>query len=489
MNAKSDNIDRFFKKKLENYKDNPAPVVWDNISEKLGHKKKRTLVLFMSRVAAGITLIIALGLGYYFLTKDSSEMLSQSSEQDEKQVKEKAITSPGKLAELETEEISVKKDLEEYEISEATDIEKSKESPLIKQYETTIESEVITTSEKTYETALTKSITREQAAETDSYKSGNLLSRIKSIITEKINNTYAEDIKIAGTMERKPSKERLEYTEHTTEEEISFDDDKAAGSKWTIGGQLAPLYSYRNVSSDYLDSYVKDQINSKESGVITYAVGLNVAMSPGKRLSVQSGLYYSKYGQQTDAVNIYEIRETGWDYSASESTTNVMISQSIGTVSNNNEDLLKFNQSINDDEKNRAEISYFAEQTATDVDVDASATQYFEYLEIPLIIKYKIIDRKIDLNVLGGISTHFLIGNEIYLDYNNMYDKFPENVNINNMNYSGSLGIGIEYPILSKLMLNVEPRFKYYLNSIVKNPSYNIHPYSFGIFTGVNYLF
>jgi hypothetical protein len=489
MNAKSENIDRFFKKKLENYEDNPAPVVWDNISEKLGHKKKRTLVLFMSRVAAGITLIIAIGLGYYFLNKDSSEIITESSEQDEKKVKEKAVTSPGKLAELETEEISGKKDMEKYEISEETDIEKSKEALLIKQYEKPTENKIITAREKTYEPALTSSLAKEQSAETDNYKSGNILSRIKSIIAEKIKNTYAEDIKIAERIRKKPAGENLEYPGYITEEEISYTDTKAGESKWTVGGQLGPLYSYRNVSSDYLDSYVKDQINSKESGIITYAMGLNVAMSPGKRLSIQSGLYYSKYGQQTDAVNIYEIHETGWDNTASESTTNVMISQSIGTVSNNNEDLLKFNQSINDDEKNRAEISYFAEQTATDVDIDATATQYFEYLEIPLIIRYKIIDRKIDFNLLSGISTHFLIGNDIYLDYDNMYDRFPENVNINNMNYSGSFGIGIEYPILSKLMLNVEPRFKYYLNPIVKNPSYNIHPYSFGIFTGINYLF
>ena len=214
-------------------------------------------------------------------------------------------------------------------------------------------------------------------------------------------------------------------------------------------------------------------------------------MSPGKRLSIRSGIYYSKYGQQTNAVNVFTsyAPQLGWDNTPQESTTNVLISQSIGTVSNNTNDLLKFNQAINADAENQEELRYFSAQNTTDMEYDASATQYFEYLEIPLIIKYKIIDRKIDLNVLSGISTHFLIANDIYLDYDNMSDRFPENVNVNNMNYSGSFGIGIEYPILSKLMLNVEPRFKYYLNPIVKNPSYNIHPYSLGIFTGISYVF
>ncbi len=285
----------------------------------------------------------------------------------------------------------------------------------------------------------------------------------------------------------------MRYTGYIAEEDIIYEDTKTGESKWTIGGELAPLYSYRNVSSDYLDSYVKDQINSKESGIITYAVGLNIAMSPGKRLSINSGIYYSKYGQQTDAVNVYtsNIPAAMWDNDPQESPTNVLISQSYGTVISNNSDLLKFNQSMNANEDNSQEIRYFGSQTNADIDADAKATQYFEYIEIPLIIKYKIIDRKMDFNILSGISTHFLIGNDIYLDYSSLYDnaRFPENVSVNNMNYSGSLGIGIEYPILSKLMLNIEPRFKYYINPIVSNPSYNIHPYSLGIFTGISYVF
>lgn len=484
MNEKGENIDRFFKQKLENYEEIPVSAVWDKISEKLGHNKKRKLVFYMSRIAAGITLVVALGLTYHFLNKDTSGVLADSTEHPGEQAKEKAVTSPGKLAELETREIPDRKDLEEVEISKAVDIDKSAEPLAAEQYE-------ITSQEKSYDQSLTERIIAEQSTETDNYKSRNILSRIKAIIVNKIENTYAEDTRIAERTVKKLAEEYLRYTEYITEEEISYDDEKSGESKWTIGGQLAPLYSYRNVSSDYLDSYVKDQINSKESGIITYAVGLNVAMSPGKRLSIRSGIYYSKYGQQTDAVNVFtsDAPQLGWDNAPEESTTNVLISQSIGTVSNNDNDLLKFIQANNADAKNQEELRYFSAQNTTDIEYDASATQYFEYLEIPLIIKYKIIDRKIDLNVLSGISTHFLIGNTIYLDYDNMSDRFPENVNVNNMNYSGSVGIGIEYPILSKLMLNVEPRFKYYLNPIVKNPSYNIHPYSLGIFTGISYVF
>ncbi len=456
MNAKSENIDRFFRDKLENYEDNPAEVVWDKISEKLGHKKKRTLVIFMSRVAAGIALVVALGLGYYFLNRDSSEKLAETTQHAE----EKAVTSPDKTAEPE----------------------------VVK----TPDSEIIVTQETTYRPVFSESIKKDQPERTEIYISRDILSGIESIGVGKIENTYAENIEITAGIEPGAEEENIRYTGYIAEEDIIYEDTKTGESKWAIGGELAPLYSYRSVSSDYLDSYVKDQINSKESGIISYAVGLNFAMSTGKRLSINSGIYYSKYGQQTDAVSVYTSNiPAAFDNDPQESPTNVLISQSYGTVISNNSDLLKFNQSMNPKEDISQEIRYFGSQTAADIDADAKATQYFEYIEIPLIVKYKIIDRKMDFNILSGFSTHFLIGNDIYLDYSGLYDnaRFPENVNVNNMNYSGSLGIGIEYPILSKLILNIEPRFKYYINPIVSNPSYNIHPYSLGIFTGISYVF
>ena len=101
MNEKSENIDRFFKKKLENYEETPGSVVLDNLAEKLGHKKERRLLIFVSRIAAGITLVIALGLAYHYLNKDTSEVLTESTEQPGEQAKEELVTSSGKLTELE----------------------------------------------------------------------------------------------------------------------------------------------------------------------------------------------------------------------------------------------------------------------------------------------------------------------------------------------------------------------------------------------------
>jgi hypothetical protein len=130
---------------------------------------------------------------------------------------------------------------------------------------------------------------------------------------------------------------------------------------------------------------------------------------------------------------------------------------------------------------------------ATDANLKASddlkAFQYFEYLEVPLIVKYKIIDRKLDFHLLGGISTNFLAGNSVKIAGDGKKYDFGETDEITKVNYAGSVGIGFEYPVLANLMLNIEPKFRYYLNPIDKSVNLNVYPYSFGLFAGISYVF
>jgi hypothetical protein len=476
MKEMNEHIDGYFKERLEHFENTPPHTVWDNIADKLGHTRKRKLVLFMSRIAAGIIVIVSIGIGYYFLAKNTSHKLAGSAEetavQKETGIRTETATSVQSEALAESAAPAESEALAE-----------------------TVTPDITGSADIAMEQSLaeTPAPQKEEAAPAAT-EDEKIAERLESITVDKIDNSIDRYINIQGIATRKPVEEPSAYTDYIARD-IIHEEEKQHENRWTVGGQLAPLYSYRNVSSDYLDSYVKDQMNSKETGLITYAAGINVAVSPGRRLSLQSGLYYSKYGQQTDAVNVFtsdaESQTYGrWDNEpegTGEETTNILISQSIGTVSSN-DDLLKFNSSINSAQENSEELRYF-NVPATQIEDNPTATQYFEYLEIPLVIKYKLIDKKIDFNILGGINTHFLIGNNLYIESDDINGKFSENVTVNNVNYSSSVGIGIEYPILSKLLLNVEPRFKYYINPLVKNPSYNIHPYSLGIFTGISYIF
>ena len=55
--------------------------------------------------------------------------------------------------------------------------------------------------------------------------------------------------------------------------------------------------------------------------------------------------------------------------------------------------------------------------------VNTSLNQNFSYLELPVILRYKIVDKTIGINLIGGLSYNMLVHNSVYttLDGN----KYP----------------------------------------------------------------
>ena len=99
------------------------------------------------------------------------------------------------------------------------------------------------------------------------------------------------------------------------------------------------------------------------------------------------------------------------------------------------------------------------------------------------------MDKTLGINILGGVGANFLVGNNVYLIYDNNKDVIGKTNGVNNINYSGLLGLGLEYPIMNNLNILIEPSLKYYLNPINSNLEIESHPYSLGIYTGVSYSF
>jgi hypothetical protein len=268
---------------------------------------------------------------------------------------------------------------------------------------------------------------------------------------------------------------------------------------WMVGGQFAPLYSYRNlnaVNSDYMNSKDIKALNNTEKGVMAYAGGIAIAFAPSRRLSVQSGVYYSKYGQEkTDLEPVAYNRNEYLADNVPESNIQVTISNSTGVITNEAYTDAKMNNSNTMTQQglkqwgvvNLPDNAGVADGSPEPENL--TAFQYFEYLEVPLTLRYKVIDRKLDFSLFGGVSTNFLAGNSVKIsDNNNIYD-FGETADITKVNYSGSVGIGLEYPIITNLLINLEPKFRYYLNPIYKSGDLNVFPYSVGVFAGISYVF
>jgi hypothetical protein len=103
-------------------------------------------------------------------------------------------------------------------------------------------------------------------------------------------------------------------------------------------------------------------------------------------------------------------------------------------------------------------------------------------------MSYTLLDKKFSIEVVGGLSTLFLNQNEIYLESAGLKMDIGEATNLNDIHFSGNIGLGFKYGILKNLEAKVEPVFKYQMNTYTTDTG-DFKPYFIGIYSGISYNF
>ena len=119
---------------------------------------------------------------------------------------------------------------------------------------------------------------------------------------------------------------------------------------------------------------------------------------------------------------------------------------------------------------------------------EASLNQVFGYIEIPVEIKYNVTEGKIGVNLVGGFSTLVLNKDEVFVETNTFSQSLGNSNNLRSLNFSGNLGVDVDYSLYKNLFINVSPMLKVQTNTFSKN-SGSIQTYYLGIYTGLNYKF
>jgi len=254
-------------------------------------------------------------------------------------------------------------------------------------------------------------------------------------------------------------------------------------NRWSIEAMASPTYlSSFNSGSDGLSK----ELTASEQSLISYSGGVAFSYKISKRFSIQSGLYYSSLGQKVDGINSFSGFQpygtvTKGDHNFEVLTTN-------GTVYTNNPDVF-----LSADVTARIVTAYtndvFDPKKENLQPIASSLDQNFKYLELPVIVRYKLIDKAIGINLIGGLSYNLLVGNSVYTTLDGNRYSIGKTQGLNPLTLSSSFGMGMEYNLSGKLSLNLEPTFRYYLNPFSSSTGSFIHPYSFGIFSGVSYKF
>ncbi|WP_373057282.1 hypothetical protein [Zunongwangia sp. H14] len=246
-----------------------------------------------------------------------------------------------------------------------------------------------------------------------------------------------------------------------------------AKEKVRLSTFAAPIF-YDNLGNGNAISPEFNDNNSQAQ--VTVAYGLNIAYPITEKISIRTGI---------SKVNIsYDIQEISYAPSA--------FAQSIQSIDYNSNNAIQVQ-----DESPGIRIPDFGGLSGEEFSNSSSAiapnyvsgelNQQYGFIEVPLEIEYALIDKKFDLNLIGGGSSLFLDQNSVSILANNQRTELGEANNINKVSFSTNIGLGLGYELMPDFRLNVEPIFKYQLNTF-KGTS-GVQPFFFGIYSGFSYKF
>jgi len=486
MGKEKNYIDEYFKEGLGNFDLIPPADVWKNIERELDHKRRIGIITFWSGLAAGLALFVGIGGYYYFEKKQTTQVVASVHKHDEAS-NSKVIKHPADSSYIIASTLKSGSNMTSGEKLSSQVVQKSNADI----DESQIKSEVV---ESAKETDIIKSTLNQNLASFDVNSKTNLTNRETILMINPKTIVFSEPqqnkLVMPGIVPNNNSVNLLVLSDLSEPELPQI-------KHWSIEGQVAPQYSYRSILNVTGGSSSKGQFNSQEEGLVAYAGGLKVSYETSSRLSFQLGIVYSVMGQTLkDVYSVSEV-QTSSKIAATEVSLNVAnywASNSLGPIEDRKSSvkgLMIVQSSLSDATKYNSLINnrYTTDNLSAPSKADVQLIQQQKYIEIPLLARYMLIDKKIGLHVVGGFSTNLMVDNNVIAQSGNSKENIGETANLRFLNYNSNIGFGLDYKWWGKAILTIEPTFKYYLNSISDKSDINYHPYSFGIFTGVRYKF
>ncbi len=467
MNRDKKNIDRLFEQGLKGYKESPPIYSWDRLDAGLGKADKQKTFFYLRLLAASIIILFAFGAGYFYGVYNlDNGSYSQISENDNTELPV-VLPSTTEISDVKTDgtkEIFIKEQ-EPDNVSENNAVITAEVESV--NYTSSENSSVVENDNVVLLADNSSSIEIEKT-EIRKLEMKEITSIIveKEVLSEMLANSY-----------QKKNTEILTYYDIETEplQEYGFEENivKSNALRWTVGAQVAPIYSYRDISTTYSSGSIANELsyNNTEDPMTSIAAGVDVNYSVSKRVSFQTGMYYSQIGQiNNDALSFVEDDGKFLLYS---------IETSLGVIDFTMENVPSDIREIIE-----------AKDTVDLIDqLNVKVVEGFDIFEVPLMLRYKVLNKKFSINVMGGVSPAFVTNNSAYLEVDAQKYDVENSDNFNSVFFNSSLSLGLEYSFLKKLSINFEPTFKYALSPINKDGDFDYHPYSISWFTGLRYSF
>jgi len=434
-------IDVVFRNGLKGLEVLPPTDIWDDIEPVISRRREAG---YLFRVAAGIAAIVSLGLLAYFAGMETTSTLAEAGFDG-------SLNNLPLLTENITYEETVQDNLTLIPVKDNTDNLFTASDGAVQLSDALGQS-----NPSTLKVVNIASLSGGSSSSPALRNQATIPDEMKGILPDNFDDVSLNPVSMDGFTDENPG-------------------------KWKIGAQVSPTYLSSSLSAANQNL---SELTSNENAMLSYSGGLTVSYSLGKRLSLQAGVYYSSLGREISGITSY----SGFtDIAGSKSGRVFGVETTAGTINTTNRDIY-----LADISANRIQSIYSADNfdpvKADLTPFGESLQQNFEYLEVPFMLSYKLIDRKIDFNLQGGMSYNFLLENSTYAVGDGGSKVLVGSTdNVTRMFLSSALGMSFEYSFANKFSLSLGPSFRYYLNSGGHFSTGN--PYTMGLYSGLFYKF
>lgn len=530
------NIDRLFQEKFKNFEVAPNDAVWNRISESLPNKKKKRRVIALWWQIGGVAAVIAI-----LLTVSVSVFNSDGNNNQKFPIvnTDKTDTENNKGEENIKTSTNSNQDELKNEVDQLKFVDSESDTKSIIENQENIApkednvSNQLTTPKKTKLNAVANNSNENEKA--TSFQKRNSLTTIannnnndKVAANTKNDNTVSKNSdgttvlpksemksEIKKTIEdnntaivdNTTSKESESATSNNTEikntdsnektvDDTVFEDSKRQSlteaiaestdpiekeedkqNKWSISPNVAPVY-FSSLGEG--SSMHKEFNENSKSSEVNMSYGLTGSYAVSKKLKIRAGV---------NSVNLNYTTSDVLAYSGADAIARGTDAQMTNADFNHGVQNINFKDGLQSVSfisaktiKRESTADMFTTKITGDID------QQFSFIEVPLELEYKVLDKKFGINVIGGFSTFFLNNNKVYADIDGISTLIGEANNISSTSFSANFGLGLDYILSKQWNINLEPTFKYQINTF-NNTYGDFKPFFVGVYTGLSFKF
>ena len=481
MADKKEKLEDIYRKQFDDFQPPVSPMVWENISEEMGFKKKKRRGLFIWFLNGLLILLAAAALCAYWclpvtpLRKDNITLRNEAAKENSPSTSaEKAIeVVPGNEAVKDQSiTVTIEKDATSPASSQmhtsagqslSTQLQGSSASSSAKEklngkLQSTTASSTSTTAsipvndlheQNSSEGVAASSFTAEAATGTPP---ADTTAENTSIVATAATGDSIDQANAPAAVTTRDTLKIADSTNNVNAEITSAPQDNKGRISYYAGLDAGPAYTYRTFTG-YSNETLSHLDKSEKPG-IAYTIGAIAGMCINKRFHINTGIGINKYASS------YLYEHTTTDYHT------VMVIDSIDTS--------------------------YVEVTTYDTTIFSSRNNYL-FLSIPVTFGYEISKGKWQVTPEVSASANFIIAGRA-----SWYAGEPQSMNVYSRtsrsfspcSFTAGVALRAGYRLSDKLSLTARTGYTRFLGSILRSDNdIQLSPYSYSFTIGARYYF